>query len=455
MLEVGADKLSCVERIALGAFGHELDDSRGVGVEQMAHKVPDRVGRQRLERNGQMIELAAAPVRPPVEQLGPRKDDHQHRRLAARLHDELGQVEEALARPVQVLENDHERVAARRGLDGRPPGGKEEVFVDAFGAGLADRRREEPGISVRVLHPDVAQPRSNRLADLGWCRVLGCTGEREDDLAHRPVRELLSVGQALCGGHRRAGSQARQPAHELLHQPRLAHAGGRDDADQRRPSFDDRTTGDELQLRQVVLAAHERQADAALGLGLLWPDHEPRRHGRRFAPGPDFDLVAEFEIVGGPYRAVAGQDRPWLGLLLEPRRDVGRVAGDEEVTGGLVAAGHDLARADAEPDRDPVSEQGVGPDAVSHHEGGGHRAIGIVAVRGWEAEDCHHGIADELLDRASVLLDALARDRVVAGEQAAHLLRVEVLAERGRARHVGEEDGDDAALFGGDRHRNR
>ena len=74
-------------------------------------------------------------------------------------------------------------------------------------------------------------------------------------------------------------------------------------------------------------------------------------------------------------------------------------------------------------------------------------------MRGWEAEDCHHGIADELLDRASMLLDALARDRVVAGEQAAHLLRVEVLAERGRARHVGEEDGDDAALFGGDRHR--
>src|SRR2546429_7067705 len=37
--------------------------------------------------------------------------------------------------------------------------------------------------------------------------------------------------------------------------------------------------------------------------------------------------------------------------------------------------------------------------------------------RGWEAEDCHHSIADELLDRASVLLDALARDRVVRSEE--------------------------------------
>ena len=73
---------------------------------------------------------------------------------------------------------------------------------------------------------------------------------------------------------------------------------------------------------------------------------------------------------------------------------------------------------------------------------------------GGQAEDGHHGIADELLDGAAVLLHAFAGDAVVAGEQAAHLLRVELLAERGRARHVGEEDGDDAAFFGGDGHRN-
>ena len=124
----------------------------------MANQVRDRVARKRFERDCEVVELAAAPVRTPVEQLRPRKHDHQHRRVAARLHHELGQVEEAVARPVQVFEHDHERVSPRGGLDGRPPGGEQQVFVDAFGAGLADRGRKEACVSVRVLDADVAQP---------------------------------------------------------------------------------------------------------------------------------------------------------------------------------------------------------------------------------------------------------------------------------------------------------
>src|SRR2546428_14009996 len=38
-------------------------------------------------------------------------------------------------------------------------------------------------------------------------------------------------------------------------------------------------------------------------------------------------------------------------------------------------------------------------------------------------------------------------DVVVAAEQDADILRVERIAEGGRSRHVGEKDGDDAALF--------
>ena len=133
----------------------------------MAHEVADGVGGQRFERDGEVVELAAAPVRAPVQQLWARKHDHQHRRIAARLHHELGQVEEAIARPVQVFEHDHERVSPRGGLDGRPPGGEQQVFVDAFGAGLADRGRKEACVSFCVLDADVAQPRPDCLADLG------------------------------------------------------------------------------------------------------------------------------------------------------------------------------------------------------------------------------------------------------------------------------------------------
>jgi hypothetical protein len=67
------------------------------------------------------------------------------------------------------------------------------------------------------------------------------------------------------------------------------------------------------------------------------------------------------------------------------------------------------------------------------------------------AEHRHHGVADELLDRAAVLSHGLSRDRVVARQQPAHLLGVELLAERGRARQVGEQHGHDAPLLGRDR----
>ena len=74
---------------------------------------------------------------------------------------------------------------------------------------------------------------------------------------------------------------------------------------------------------------------------------------------------------------------------------------------------------------------------------------------GRQPEDGHHGVADELLDRAAMARHAVASDRVVASEQAAHLFGVELLAERGRARQVGEQDSDNPAFFGRDGHRNR
>ena len=67
-------------------------------------------------------------------------------------------------------------------------------------------------------------------------------------------------------------------------------------------------------------------------------------------------------------------------------------------------------------------------------------------MRAPQAEDGHHRVADELLDRAAVRRYDFLGDRVVARQQRAQVLRIQALAQRGRARYVGEENGDDTAL---------
>ena len=108
MLEVRADELAGIEGISLGALGDEPDHGRLVGVHEVADHFGDRVAGQWFERDSEVIELAASPTGSSVEQLRPGEHDHQHSRVAARLHDELSEVEETVARPVQVLENDDE-----------------------------------------------------------------------------------------------------------------------------------------------------------------------------------------------------------------------------------------------------------------------------------------------------------------------------------------------------------
>jgi hypothetical protein len=58
------------------------------------------------------------------------------------------------------------------------------------------------------------------------------------------------------------------------------------------------------------------------------------------------------------------------------------------------------------------------------------------------AEHRHHGVADELLYRAAVAFDHRAHLGEIALDDLAEGLRVELLAEGGRAGYVAEEDGD-------------
>ena len=81
------------------------------------------------------------------------------------------------------------------------------------------------------------------------------------------------------------------------------------------------------------------------------------------------------------------------------------------------------------------------PQALADLGGRPHRAERVIFVELRDAEDRHHRIADELLDRPAVALDDRLHLGEVAAHQGAHRLWVELFAKARRARHIGEQDG--------------
>ncbi len=79
--------------------------------------------------------------------------------------------------------------------------------------------------------------------------------------------------------------------------------------------------------------------------------------------------------------------------------------------------------------------------------GGADGAQGVVLVHDGDAEDGHHGVADELLHRAAVRLHDPLHPLEVPGQHDTKTFRVDRLAERGRARQVAEHHRDDSPLL--------
>ena len=100
-------------------------------------------------------------------------------------------------------------------------------------------------------------------------------------------------------------------------------------------------------------------------------------------------------------------------------------------------------------DADSHLEVALLTDPVADRERRANRPLGIVLVSGRRAEERHHRVADELLDRPAAPLELRAQPRVVRLEHGAHVLGVELLGPRREADEVGEEDGHDLALLPG------
>ena len=275
--------------------------------------------------------------------------------------------------------------------------------------------------------------------------------EPVEPLGEKAVRDRFPVGRASApaGGPRR-------PCRDLRHEPRLPDSGRSEDQTQATAPPHLLAPEPGLDPAQLVLASDQRDRGPPrhlFGTRRAHVEEPPGAH----TPALPFELewghrdahaLVSDELAGG----CADEDLARAGRLLEPRRGVHRIAGDERTSAARVADNADAGvHADAHDQPHPphLLELDVQRfDAGDEVERSSACAVGIVLVGDGDAEDAHDGVADELLDRPPVAVQGLLAGCVVAKLDAPERLGIQSLAERRRAHEVAEEQADELSELG-------
>ena len=187
---------SAVSTIALGELGRAARPRRGGSRSRSAAW---------SSVSGSSDTVAAFSLPPPqagrdVEQVGARHAQEQDRRAARPVGDVLDEVEERGLAPVDVVEHEHERALARRGLE-EPPDRPEGLLARRPASATPISCDDVPADELLVLV--ALEHRADlRLDDVGQVEV-GQARRLLDRLDHREVRDALAVGQAPAAEHRR------------------------------------------------------------------------------------------------------------------------------------------------------------------------------------------------------------------------------------------------------------
>ena len=242
--------------------------------------------------------LAGAPVRSPLEELGPGQGEDEDRRrrgsTPCRWSTKSSRPESAWWKSSKTM------TTGRRGgeaLEERPPGAEQLLRPGARSrarAGTAGRARS----SVRsVLVGDVLlEHRRDRRAGGRLVVRLLEVGAAADHLAERPERDPLAVGGAPAVVPPDRLDQPVDVLEELPGEPRLADAGRADDADQPRPALAAGGVEQVLELAQLLVAADERRLER---LRRGRPRRAGRRRGRARQAGTGRCLALEDLVAGG------------------------------------------------------------------------------------------------------------------------------------------------------------
>ena len=134
-------------------------------------------------------------------------------------------------------------------------------------------------------------------------------------------------------------------------------------------------------------------------------------------------------VRGRPVGLLADEDAVQRRSRLQARGRVDDVAGRHRLALARPRAERDqrLARVHRDPHLQLLA---LLARPVADRERRPHRALRVVLVRDRRAEERHHRVADELLDRAAEALELRTKMGVVRREQRAHVLGVEPLRPR-------------------------
>ena len=306
------------------------------------------------------------------------------------------------------------------------------------------------------LDPRVSSPVPASAASTTWwifvamssvAVLLEHTCLRLDDLAERPERDAVAVGEAapLAPGDELRVSL--DDAVQLVDEAALADPGDADEREElRRPCVAgalERVPDD----AQLALAADELGArlvsdvDTEAGVcGCRLPDRDRVRLALRF------DRLGCLVVDGCarcPVRRLVDEDAVHRRGALQARGRVDDVArGHALACFGLGVERHErLAGRDPDPQLELLLER-----ELADRERCSDGALGIVLVRGRRSEERHHRIADELLDGAAVALELRADALVVGPQDRLDVLRIQRLSTCREADEVAEDDRDDLAL---------
>ncbi|HEX7311915.1 MAG TPA: hypothetical protein VF232_12120 [Gaiellaceae bacterium] len=268
-----------------------------------------------------------------------------------------------------------------------------------------------------------------------------------EDLAERPIRDPVAVGEAAAGPPDRLGLLGTQQLPELANEPRLADADVGHDRDHVRPALLD---GAGIRCEEQV------QLAGAADESLLQPSHASRPHERQRAEQRYADDAVLFpfrldtppraELEGATDergRPLADQNLVRRRSLLETRRRVDRVTADERAP-LTRPADDDITGVHTGAKRELALEERV--QTAAHRKRAMQRALRMVLERGGSAERGHDRVAGELLHRASGALDLRCHRFVEAVERRARALGILGAGERGRPNEIGEQYGRELPL---------
>ena len=469
------DQLFHVERVAFRAADDQLAQrGRHFGqlLQQLVGELLAVALVERHQVDAQVRRAAGDALGTALEQRRARQAQHQQRHIAV----DVGQVGQELERsvvgPVQVVELQQQR---RRLARADPPqhlrGGVEgagadllrvvedALHVPAVAEVEADQMPEQVGVRLRQVGPVVGdEERHQALLEL----VLGhphavavadlqVPGQHVAQQAERAALRLR-VGAALEARGRRR--ERREPALELVQQPALADARVGHHRDGGVAAIGIQPFDRSLQRLQFRVAADHAGLDA----------FDPARAAAQAARLGPHDEVGDDRLA----HALDHQRRLRLDLEHAAHQVVGVVA-DAHAAGrcGLFHAGGDIDRhaADRRLGIDPAAEQhAAGVDTHPHVHAGvavlaldllaecaslgqqgqpaAHAALGVVFARSIGAEHRQQVVARVLQHPATMPADDGGAARQRAVHHARDLLRVEALAQRGRADDVEKEDRD-------------